>query len=170
MIIDWLHMVIDSLHMVIDLLHMVIDSLLMVIDSLHMVIDSLHMVIDLLHMVDDSLHMVIEFRHSNIEKVNTHPIGSNQNINTMGECRSKIVRNRAFDCHLSPNWWQMAIENTENTVSSDFDPLRWFLRAFSIATYPVWNRLFWETSNYNCFSLSVYVESEIYLHYTVKFV
>ena len=31
----------------------------------------------------------------------------------------KIVRNRVFHCHLSPNWRQMAIENT---VSSDFDP------------------------------------------------
>ena len=31
----------------------------------------------------------------------------------------KIVRNRVFDCHLSPYWRQMAIENT---VSIDFDP------------------------------------------------
>ena len=29
----------------------------------------------------------------------------------------KIVRNSVFDCHLSPGWRQMAIENT---VSSDF--------------------------------------------------
>ena len=31
----------------------------------------------------------------------------------------KIVRNRIFDFHLSPDWRQMAIENT---VSSNFDP------------------------------------------------
>ena len=30
-----------------------------------------------------------------------------------------IVINRVFDCHLSPEWRQMAIENT---VSSDFYP------------------------------------------------
>ena len=30
----------------------------------------------------------------------------------------KIIRNRVFDCHLSFNWRQMAMENT---VSSDFD-------------------------------------------------
>ena len=28
------------------------------------------------------------------------------------QSRSKIVRNRVFDCHLSPNWRQIAIENT----------------------------------------------------------
>ena len=32
-------------------------------------------------------------------------------------CISKIVRNRAFDCHLLPDWWQMTIKNT---VYSDF--------------------------------------------------
>ena len=32
---------------------------------------------------------------------------------------TKIARNRVFDCHLSPDWRQMAIENT---VSSHFDP------------------------------------------------
>ena len=31
----------------------------------------------------------------------------------------KKVRNRVFDCHLSPEWRQMAIENA---VSSEFDP------------------------------------------------
>ena len=51
------------------------------------------------------------------------------------KCRSKIVRNRVFDCHLSPNWRQMAIKNT---VSSDFFiSIRRLLRAFSIAVYPV---------------------------------
>ena len=29
------------------------------------------------------------------------------------------VRDRVFNCHLSPDWQQMAIKNT---VSSDFDP------------------------------------------------
>ena len=40
-------------------------------------------------------------------------------INTIDERRSKLVRNRVVDCHLSPDWRQIAIENT---VSSDFDP------------------------------------------------
>ena len=42
-----------------------------------------------------------------------------ENVNTIDAVRSKIVRNRVFDCHLSPDWRQMAIDNT---VSSDFDP------------------------------------------------
>ena len=40
-----------------------------------------------------------------------------ENVNTIGDRRSNIVRNRVFDCHLSPNWRQMTIENT---ISSDF--------------------------------------------------
>ena len=40
-----------------------------------------------------------------------------ENFNIIGERRSKIVRNRVFDCYLSPDWRQMAIKNT---VSSDF--------------------------------------------------
>ena len=40
-----------------------------------------------------------------------------KNIDTFDKHRSKIVRNRVFDCHLSPDWRQMAIENT---VSNDF--------------------------------------------------
>ena len=39
-----------------------------------------------------------------------------ENINTIDEHRSKIIRNRVFDCCLSSDWRQMAIENT---VSSD---------------------------------------------------
>ena len=37
--------------------------------------------------------------------------------NTVDECRIKIVRNRVFDCNLSPDWRQLAIKNT---VSSNF--------------------------------------------------
>ena len=40
-----------------------------------------------------------------------------ENVNTIDERRSKLVRNRVFDCHLSPVWRQMAIKST---VSSDF--------------------------------------------------
>ena len=40
-----------------------------------------------------------------------------ENVNTIDERRSKIVRNSVFDCYLSPEWRQMAIKNT---VSSDF--------------------------------------------------
>ena len=36
---------------------------------------------------------------------------------TIDELGSKSVRNSVFDCHLSPGWRQMAIENT---VSNDF--------------------------------------------------
>ena len=42
-----------------------------------------------------------------------------ENVNTIDERGSKIVKNRVFDCHLSPDWRQMTIENT---ISSDFDP------------------------------------------------
>ena len=41
-----------------------------------------------------------------------------KNDNIIDEHTSKIFRNRVFDCHLWPDWRQMAIENT---VSSDFD-------------------------------------------------
>ena len=40
-----------------------------------------------------------------------------ENVNTIGERSSKIVRNRVFDCQLSPDLRQMAIDNT---VYSDF--------------------------------------------------
>ena len=36
---------------------------------------------------------------------------------TIEERGSNIDRNRVFDCHLSPDWEQMAIKNT---VSIDF--------------------------------------------------
>ena len=40
-----------------------------------------------------------------------------ENVNTIDERRSKIVRDRVFDYHMSPDCQQMAIENT---VYSDF--------------------------------------------------
>ena len=40
-----------------------------------------------------------------------------ENVNTIDEWYIKIVKNRVFDCHLSPDWRQMAIENT---VSIEF--------------------------------------------------
>ena len=40
-----------------------------------------------------------------------------ENAYTIDESRSENVRNVVFGCHLSPNWRQMAIENT---VSSEF--------------------------------------------------
>ena len=44
-----------------------------------------------------------------------------ENVNTIDKRRSKIVRNRVFDCHLSPDWRQMAIEkNISNDFSSAF--------------------------------------------------
>ena len=46
---------------------------------------------------------------------------------TIDERGSKIVRNRVFDCHLSPDRRQMAIVNT---VSSDWLPAFVDLEAF----------------------------------------
>ena len=40
-----------------------------------------------------------------------------ENVNIVDERNTKIVRNVVFNCHLSPNWQQMAIKNT---VFSDF--------------------------------------------------
>ena len=34
-----------------------------------------------------------------------------ENVHTIDEHRSKIFGNRDFDCRLSPNWRQLAIEN-----------------------------------------------------------
>ena len=41
-----------------------------------------------------------------------------ENVNTIAEHISKLVRNRAFHCHLSPVGRQMAIKNT---VSNDLN-------------------------------------------------
>ena len=40
-----------------------------------------------------------------------------ENVNTIDERRSNFIRNRVLDCHLSPDWRQMVIKNTD---SSDF--------------------------------------------------
>ena len=40
-----------------------------------------------------------------------------ENVNTIDERRSKSLETEFFDCHLSHDWRQMAMENT---VSSDF--------------------------------------------------
>ena len=45
------------------------------------------------------------------------------------------ARNSVFDCYLSPNWRQMAIDDS---VSNDFDLRSSFIfLKFSIAAYPV---------------------------------
>ena len=51
--------------------------------------------------------------------LSAHRIGGNQNISIIDYIDKKIVRNRVFHCHLSPDWRQMAMENT---VSNNFDP------------------------------------------------
>ena len=49
----------------------------------------------------------------NLETVGSHTGKSAiENANTIDERKSKIVRNRFFDCYSSPHWRQMAIENT----------------------------------------------------------
>ena len=52
------------------------------------------------------------------EKTLSHRVGGNRKrLYTIEERRSKIAIKRVFDCHLSPHWRQMAIENT---VSIEF--------------------------------------------------
>ena len=53
---------------------------------------------------------------------------------TIDECGSNIARNSDFDCHLSPDWRQMAIENS---VSNYFYLRSSIVLTFSIATYSV---------------------------------
>ena len=55
-------------------------------------------------------------------------------LSTIDERVSKIDSNSVFDCHLSPVWRQMAIENS---VSNDFYLRSSIVLAFSIAAYPV---------------------------------
>ena len=49
----------------------------------------------------------------------SHWVGGNRKRQYIDERRAKIVRNRVFDCHLSPGGRQKAIENT---VLAIFDP------------------------------------------------
>ena len=58
-------------------------------------------------------------------------------LSTIDERGSKIDGNSVFDCHLSPVWRQMAIENS---VSNYFNLPSNIVLAFSIkiAAYPVW--------------------------------
>ena len=46
----------------------------------------------------------------------SHRVGDVKNVNVIDRRRSKIIRNRVFDCHLSPDWRQMAIESTVSSV------------------------------------------------------
>ena len=73
--------------------------------------------------IQRSFMAIVLFEHSHI-----------QNVNTIDERRSKIARNKAFDCHLSPYWRQMAIKNLFLTI---FDPRCSIVRAFSFAAYPM---------------------------------
>ena len=57
-----------------------------------------------------------------------------KNVNTVNEGRSIIFKNSVFDCHLSPDWQQMAIENT---VSDDFGLHSAIVKSVSFAAYPV---------------------------------
>ena len=56
-------------------------------------------------------------------------------LSTIDERGSKIDTNGVFDCHLSPVWRRMAIENLFLTI---FDLRSSIVLAFSIAAYPVW--------------------------------
>ena len=60
-----------------------------------------------------------------------------ETLSTIDERGSKIDIHSVFDCHLSPMWRQMTIENS---VSNDFDlrSCSSIVLAFSIAAYPVW--------------------------------
>ena len=47
---------------------------------------------------------------------NSHRIGGNRKRQYYRQHRPKIVRNRVFDCHKSPDWRPLAIENTGSSV------------------------------------------------------
>ena len=53
-------------------------------------------------------------------------------LSTIDERGSKIDRNSVFDCHLSPVWRQMAIENAV---------LKAIETVFSIAIWSVWRQM-----------------------------
>ena len=82
-----------------------------------------------------ALSLKNSLRHGHL--ISEGPYLANQELSTaFGRVARKMVRNRVFDCHLSFDWRQMAIENT---VSCYFViHVRRLLRTFSIATYPVW--------------------------------
>ena len=70
-----------------------------------------------------------------INHIATHQIGGNRKtLLTIDEHGSKIARNSVFDCQLSPNWRQMAIENS---VSDHFYLSSSIVLTFSIAAYSV---------------------------------
>ena len=56
-------------------------------------------------------------------------------FNTIDKHRLKIVRNRAFDCHLLPDCRQMTIKNSVSSVC--FICICWLLRKCFIAAYRV---------------------------------
>ena len=64
----------------------------------------------------------------------SHRIGGNQNVNTINECSSKIVRNRVLIaiCRLTGDKWQL-----KTLFIANFDQRFCGLRAFLIAAYPV---------------------------------
>ena len=65
----------------------------------------------------------------------SHWVGGNQKrLTTIDERGSKIARNSVFDCHLSHDRRQIAIENS---VSNDFYLRSSIILTFSIAAYPV---------------------------------
>ena len=55
---------------------------------------------------------VLSLKIAFLELGTSHRIDGIENVNTTEEQRSKIARNRVFNCHLSPDWRQMAIKNT----------------------------------------------------------
>ena len=64
----------------------------------------------------------------------SHRIGGNRKRKYYRRMLIKIATNRVFDCHLSPEWRQIAIKTLFLAI---LIRVRRLIRAFSIAAYPV---------------------------------
>ena len=80
-------------------------------------------------------------------------------VNVIDEHRSKIVINRVFDCHLSPDWRQMAIQNTVSTCSF-FDPRLTIVKSVFDCAYPVWK---WSFNNYLYYMYGLNVRNPVFV-------
>ena len=86
-------------------------------------------------LIQSYMYVMIEL---NANEVNTPDRRQSKTLLIIDERGSKIARNSVFDCHLSPDWRKMAIENTG---SSAFDLHSSRVLMFPIAAYPLWKML-----------------------------
>ena len=83
---------------------------------------------------EDFWHCSLGRGFENIYTIATPGRRQSKTLSTIDKRGSKIDKNSVFDCHLSPVWRQIAIENS---VSNDFYLRSSIVLAFSIAAYPV---------------------------------